>query len=44
MTREEKNHQAYEDVMDRLPARWIEDEEYMYFYRQWRALLPGEEF
>lgn len=44
--REAMNRQAYEDVLDCLPPRYLSDEWYMMCFRNWRPLqkYPGEEF
>lgn len=40
MTREEKNHQAYMDVLEENGATMPDDEEYMEFYCNWYPLGP----
>ena len=40
MTREEKNHKAYMDVLEENGATMTYDEEYMEFYRNWYPLGP----
>lgn len=41
---DEKNRQAYMDVLDCLGPRYPDDEEYMECYRFWRPLqrFPGD--
>jgi len=40
---ERLNHEAYEDVLDRKPPRYPENEEYMRRYRFWKSSLPMRE-
>jgi hypothetical protein len=46
MTKEEKNHQAYMDVLDCLDPSFLDDEEYMQSYNFWRPLqkYPFDDF
>lgn len=43
MTKDEKNHHAYEDVIDGIMPSMPWDEEYMHSYRSWNALVPDRE-
>jgi hypothetical protein len=38
------NGMAYDDVLDRLSPRYLDDNEYLASYNFWKSLLPEEEF
>lgn len=44
MTRDEKNSLAYNDVLDRMSESYPNDEEYMWFYRQWLSIARYPEY